>query len=316
MRNISKKKYLILLGDRNAQFFKYLKNTDNVKFYSLYKNMNLINKIGRKLFKILKIPCSLFYSEWKKEKEKFDIILLEDCTADGKIITCLRRKFPQAKIVYWFRNSIEAKDYQKGKKMRIASAKECDDIISYDRRDCVKWGFRYKENCYAIRECSEEKRGQKLNKIKYDMIFLGTDKERLNTLMKIIHYTESLKWENYIYIYSYKNEKNKYIKNVSLDYNLYISKIMQSNVILDVVNPDQEGYTLRIFEALFYNKKLISNCKMLYKEPFYHPNNIYIFDETNFDSLYGLNEFINKPFVPIDYSIKKKYDFYYWIEDL
>ena len=72
----------------------------------------------------------------------------------------------------------------------------------------------------------------------------------------------------------------------------------------------QEGLTLRVLEALFYSKKLITNNKNIKKYDFYNPNNIFIWgvdDEKN------LLNFINSDYITIEENILNRYSYDSWI---
>lgn len=302
------KRYLLLVGDRNGQFFYNIENNEEVKVFSMYKKLSKPQRLLRKLFSASVTVNKFLYGEWKEEDNIYDCIICEDCTVDSAIFTYLRKNFSKAKIVFWFRNSLEAVDYTAAKKRNLSYAKRCDQIISFDREDCEKYGFSYIENCYALDPTIKK------TSLKYDMIFMGTDKSRYNILTSIIKRTEEFKWNNYIHIYSYTRKENEYVKHKFMDYKEYLKILVDSKAILDVVDENyQNGYSLRIFEALFYKKKLITNHQMIKKEPFYNPNNIYVFDANDMRTLDDLKSFLDKPYIEISEKILKLYNFEEWI---
>lgn len=64
-------------------------------------------------------------------------------------------------------------------------------------------------------------------------------------------------------------------------------------------------------EALFYNKKLITNNTDIRRYDFYNPKNIFIFGE---DSLEGIKEFVESPITEVPEQIRQRYDINTWIE--
>ena len=84
----------------------------------------------------------------------------------------------------------------------------------------------------------------------------------------------------------------------------------KSKVLLDFVISEHKGLSLRTFEALGHDKKLITTNKEIAKYDFYHPNNIFILDN-NFDDIPA---FLNKPYHHIEPKIKEKYSFGNWIK--
>lgn len=98
-------------------------------------------------------------------------------------------------------------------------------------------------------------------------------------------------------------------KNIVFEENIH--RINCADLLVDVVNPVHKGLSFRTFEALYYQKKLITNNSAVREYDFYHPNNIFIWDNND---LSGLAEFLAKPWVQIDPIIIQKYSFYNWIK--
>lgn len=98
--------------------------------------------------------------------------------------------------------------------------------------------------------------------------------------------------------------------NESKDFadNLLASR--KAKVLLDFVISEHNGLSLRVFEALGHDKKLITTNKDIKKYDFYHPNNIFILED-NFDEI---PMFLEKPYQVLDQEIKQKYSFGNWIK--
>ncbi|KES13538.1 hypothetical protein SASC598P14_010430, partial [Snodgrassella alvi SCGC AB-598-P14] len=82
---------------------------------------------------------------------------------------------------------------------------------------------------------------------------------------------------------------------------------------VDFVIADHNGLGFRHFEALYYKKKIITTNKHIQYYDFYHPNNIFIWDDKN---LGEINNFLMKPYSPINPDIVAKYSFKNWIENI
>jgi hypothetical protein len=48
------------------------------------------------------------------------------------------------------------------------------------------------------------------------------------------------------------------------------------SAIVDIVRPWQDGFTQRVMEALFYEKKLVTNNPAVREAPFYRPENVFL----------------------------------------
>ena len=87
---------------------------------------------------------------------------------------------------------------------------------------------------------------------------------------------------------------------------------MYKRQILDIPKTNQTGLTLRVLEALYFNKKIISTNSELKNYDFYHPNNILVLD----DSLKVDISFFDSPYVPVDNNTLGKYTAESWIRTL
>ena len=71
------------------------------------------------------------------------------------------------------------------------------------------------------------------------------------------------------------------------------------------------GLSFRIFESIFYQKKLITNNTEVTKYDLYHEDNIYIWDGREID-IDSLRSFLNKPYHILPSKILNKYSFKTW----
>ncbi|MCO6506519.1 MAG: hypothetical protein J6570_05345 [Snodgrassella sp.] len=113
-----------------------------------------------------------------------------------------------------------------------------------------------------------------------------------------------------------KYYKSKYItlgKKNRLTYYENLENVNSADILVDFVITAHNGLSFRHFEALYYQKKLITTNSHVQYYDFYHPNNIFIWDEKN---LNGLQEFLAKPFIQIDTHIVEKYSFKNWIKTI
>ena len=86
--------------------------------------------------------------------------------------------------------------------------------------------------------------------------------------------------------------------------------IAESKCILDYNQEGQVGLSLRPMEALFLERKLITNNTDIKNYDFYNHDNIFILGEDNINEI---KEFINKPYKKIDQDIIDYYDFDQWL---
>ena len=81
--------------------------------------------------------------------------------------------------------------------------------------------------------------------------------------------------------------------------------------MIDFVNNIHSGLSFRIFESIFYQKKLITNNAEITNYDIYHEDNIFIWDGKNID-FESLKSFLEKPYHILPSDIANKYSFKNW----
>jgi hypothetical protein len=151
-----------------------------------------------------------------------------------------------------------------------------DNIYSFDDIDSKQYGFIHTKSIYSKLERSLPEKNEN------ELLFIGRDKNRLDILHKIYNNAKKHDIRCFFDIVGVK-DKDK-IRDVNLIYNKKISygevvkKLQQTNCLLEVLQGIQSGFTFRTYEAICYNKKLLTNNKNIVNMPFYDSNYIKIFD--------------------------------------
>lgn len=97
----------------------------------------------------------------------------------------------------------------------------------------------------------------------------------------------------------------------SLKYSEMIKQVQKSKFLLEFNNLGiHDGLSFRVFEALGFKKKLITNNPEVLNYDFYHPNNIFVWDGRNYHEIIA---FLKKDYKELDSVIYKKYSFSNWI---
>ena len=98
-----------------------------------------------------------------------------------------------------------------------------------------------------------------------------------------------------------------------ISYNQYLREIAASEIVIDLTrNCQDEGFSFRIAEALFLNKKIITNRLIILNEPFYSPERIFLIGH---DSYLRLDSFLQNDLAPLPESILKFYNSRLWWTD-
>lgn len=189
-------------------------------------------------------------------------------------------------------------------------------IFSFNPEDIIKnknLNFEFLTNCYF----NDEKKisNQKSNKIFY----IGTGlANRITALENLSKYIEKTNYVLDALAVVSLFQEERIIKTIKLQHQLLpykenIQRVKNSFALIDMVIETHKGLSFRFFEALYYNKKLITNNQDVQKYDFYNPDNIFITDFENFD---GLLEWLNKDYVELSPQVKLKYSFENWAANM
>ncbi len=97
--------------------------------------------------------------------------------------------------------------------------------------------------------------------------------------------------------------------NSPLSYEENIHLALHNELLVDFLVDAHSGLSFRVFEAIGYGRKLLTNNNEVKNYDFYHPNNIYVLgnDERT------LQEFLHAPYSEINPKIVEQYNFDNWI---
>lgn len=295
-----------------------LSNNDRIKILKIkWKNKeNLLGKIKRYIcFKLKKIEWILDCSEIEKEIfSKDDYVIFFDVYEDY-YLNLIRDKTRSSKEIFWLWNKIEHSYIYNLKKIS-------NNVWTFDKKEAEETKINYSSQFYWRKK-------EELVKEKYDIYFIGQDKGREARVLELKKNLDVLKFkikiilkkytkEIFKYIFKTKEERNNYSLS-NIDYEEVVEDIKKSRVILELTKKNQAGLTLRALEALFYEKKLITDNENIKEYNFYNPNNIFILKQNEkIDSKKKeeLEKFLEKDLKKISEEIKKQYSIENWLETL
>ncbi len=156
-----------------------------------------------------------------------------------------------------------------------------------------------------------------------DLVYFGSYQEdRFNTLDKLLRRVEPLHLKIYFHLSKEKKKEQTKVQNKititseHLKYKQIASISRNAKAVLDLKYPFHNGLSLRIFEALYFDQKVISNNQTIKKYDFYNENNFLIFDTIQDLNEKDLQNFLSKPYIEILDEIKEKYSFTSWVHHL
>lgn len=286
---VKREEYLI---DENTEFLVYVPATDYyyLPYYQLYRYKNVhvrfsyINSNELILKTMRKISSNLVYKRYTKQKyepnKKYVVFF------DGQYSLCsegfkayLQNKYPGCKLIFHLGDLLSTH-----KNIHIEEIKQFSDlVVTYDHNDADANGLTYHSDPYSILPSGL----LNVPKEKSHMIFYGYAKDRANTLLKIYDRMKESGLRCDFGIPDLKEEdclnRPELADAQFTPYLDYLGKVQSSDCILEIIQGGSRGCTFRTWEAVVYNKKLVTNNQSVKEEVFYNPDYIQVID--SFDSL-------------------------------
>ncbi|WP_300363794.1 hypothetical protein [Fusobacterium sp.] len=226
----------------------------------------------------------------------------------------LKELNPQIKIILFLWDKLE---YSCWNAERI---KYIDFVFSYDREDARKNNFIFRPTFY-IKECLKEIPEKK----EYALYYVGAlrDKKRYKYILTIKNHLDNLGLKSFLKLYVDKNNK-KYLENKKtrelfisnkISYLENLKNLKKSRAVLDIKYKNQKGLTLRVYEALAMDIKIITDNDDIKNYDFYNEKNIKIINNINEIEKIDINFFKEEPEI-IPEDIKYKYSIDGFIDEI
>lgn len=206
-------------------------------------------------------------------------------------IDILRKKYPHSKHV------LDITDIHRGRKLYYNMLKEIyDDIWVYEKKEAEINGITYVPPRYSkVYNLPDDVKED------IDVFFAGHATDRLNELQEVCNLLSSNGLNCYFYITGVEKERRKPIPGI-----VYASSHMNSDetfsftarakCLLEIGHYDSGAITARAREAVIYNKKLLTNNRMLEKDKYYNPKMMQVYskvEEISLDFFHGPKESYN-----------------------
>lgn len=243
---------------------------------------------------------------WTAECKNYKNVILFDtyagyaeyCKEIEKVVSTETRL-----ILYLLNPAFYSEDFKK-----ISSRWE---VWTFAEEDACELDFKYGGTFYNPILKEHIERIAKEHTENADLLFVGTDKGRKGFLMKLKQKLcpQGIKCDFRVV----DNFKSLYNKDFSreVSYTKLCSLVKSSKALLDVVQDNQFGLTIRFMEALLFEKKIVTtNQSITWNKDFKDNPNVYVLSKDNINEL---NSFINKTFISYPSELIGKYSFEEWI---
>lgn len=275
---------------------------------SLLEKENIVNIIVYKplcsLFRIINIFIHKKIKQkenptWLSKCSDYNTIIVFDSRKNYKIVChTLEEKYANLRLIFYAWNPLSySSDY-----------KELSDRwekYSFSKKDSRNSGFKYAGPFYFPSLVLST------TKIKYEGVFIGQNKGRINEIYSIAKLFDINGFNAMIKIVDNRRALFSTKYTWYMPYSKICEYISSSICIIDIVQSNQEGMTLRVMESLFFKKKLVTNNSNIKTYDFYNSNNIFIY---GVDNVNEFSEFIKSPYQKLDDNILGKYSFDGWLK--
>ncbi len=298
VRDITYKYYYHdILNNKNVKFIDdYYPKTNKLNLFLFRFHYSIkINRFINIPFKSLWYPY-FFKNDFVEEKPLCFIIMGTNLILlKFGYLDYLKRNFPGAKFVCFFQDLLSKScDFLSLDQIKTSF----NLILSFDKYEALRYGFQYFINPYSQVQIKNDQ-----SYTKSDIFFIGRDKNRLNKIISICEFLQSFGLKCQFFIVGVKSENQIYCDGVTyidwMSYDEILQRINNTQCLLDVVQDFSVGYTIRVLEAVVFNKKILSNNGEILNAPFYNSCNICYFDslsEIQSEFLVDFNREVNYGF--------------------
>ncbi|WP_165002915.1 MULTISPECIES: oligosaccharide biosynthesis protein Alg14 [unclassified Enterococcus] len=237
-----------------------------------------------------------FIEAIRPQLARYQLIVFLDYGFDLEMARRIR-PFTKAKIILFFWNHFRLEHEQLAEQAKQEPA--IDDLYHFDMLEAKELGLKHNSSFYSKRmELPDAE-------IQYDLFFGATDNGRKERADKYKQEFIKRGLNPYYFILPHRgNEQAGY-----LTYSEYLAQTGKSRGILELLREGQQGVTLRTFESIYFQKKLVTDNKAVAHYRFYHPDNIFLLQERSLDEL---PEFLRTPYHPVDPEILSFFDVESW----
>jgi hypothetical protein len=215
------------------------------------------------------------YSDLLREELSFKYILvLSYCVLDDEtLLKTLRKRYPSSYICVFVLDTLVEGNYW-WKKRHLLQSKEVNKVLTFDKTDADRHAWIYTGQCYY------SKQEIPLQDITIDLYYVGgIYANRLELINGC--YSRILGKLSCVFKLYGENQpiaQGLTLINKRIPYEQILFDVQSCNCILEIVQKGQTGPTLRYFEAVCYNKKLLTNNPAVVELPFYDERYIHVFN--------------------------------------
>lgn len=252
------------------------------------------------------------YGGWSRSLKDYSrIVVLDSCLLfSPSLLSFVRQRAQLAEIFLYSWNV----SYTESEVLVMKRAAERNDVgcYSYDEHFCARYGFEFNTIMYD-RGAGDPRPSSRHQ----DLIFLGYVKDRLPAALGIKGTCDEGGVRSRFVLVGDCPEMvglpGVEMRSSYVEYTEYLGWVASSRAILDLAQSGQIGYSMRVMEAIFFGKKLISTNPKIESADFFSPENILHINP--FDcSPSDIRRFLDAPTKPYPIRELDYYSVERWVE--
>jgi hypothetical protein len=284
-------------------------------------DMPIMKAIIRYRRELVEIGTDNYYKNkikyFSSKKYKYIFIIQGECL-NPKLLRLMRDTFINAKFILYLWDSL------KNKPSLVNNLRFFDECFTFDKLDQKNYTLKYRPLFYV----KDYARNNNIKNHKYNLSFIGTaHSDRYKIIKEIKKYIPADKvFYQHLYLqakwmFYYHKIFNKSFYNASYNEFNYTSLrrdkvsdiFFESLAVLDIEHTNQNGLTMRTFEAIGARKKLLTTNSSIIHTDIYNPNNICVLDR---DDISIPKLFFDTPYQNLSKSIYNKYSIDGWLNEI
>lgn len=224
---------------------------------------------------------------FKMVKDIDHLIIIDDALRNINIkeLEECKKINPDIKIYLYLLNSMEAHSpLMRGVRPKIDKFK-WERVYTFDPQDAIRYGYQYLGFNYYSSHPSISLQQNEIHPS--DVFFVGGLKGgRTNLVYELYKYFLQKRVTSDFYLMKYGKKEVEQLPGINYyqgwrPYAEILKHVQQTKCNVEIVQDGQSGATLRYFEAVCMNKKLISNNPEIVNFPFYNPKWMKYFKDIN-----------------------------------
>ncbi|WP_156374606.1 hypothetical protein [Pseudorhodoferax sp. Leaf274] len=189
-----------------------------------------------------------------------------------------------------------------------------DDIHTFDQDDAMAYGLHIAPQPYRhVPALAGADAG-----IRPAFYFSGVDKGRLGLLLELKAAIEQLGLDHHFHVVAdrgkaYAPPLRAHLQDHWIPYARNLRASQRAACLVEIIQHHQSGPTLRSMEALFLQKKIVTNRASARDDRFFDPDRVLVIDRVDAAEI---GAFMRRPFKPVEPGLLAPHEIHAWIRQV